>query len=122
MGAMTRRSFTVSHEAWYWTVTPHLPKTVASISVHNEALAEDGEHDGVEWEFAIDWIDLGDQHPAVKVSVFDDAFAAFTEEADFFAALPFTERPVTPATVTRLLTNYGFVDVTHRTDPDRVPR
>jgi hypothetical protein len=73
-----------------------------------------GDGGGSRWGFSIIEKDLAG--PAIKVEVFEDAFAAFTEIPQFFVALA-RNQPNHMATVYALLRASGAVDETPRVDP-----
>lgn len=101
-----RWEYIVSHEAWYAAV---LDDKTRGIDIR-KASAEGG---GVYWEFGIRWIPLfGRECP--KVSIFDDAWAAFREIPEFFSGLYDMGENAQPDAVTALLDRCGFIDVTER--------
>ena len=75
-----RLAYIVSHEAWY---ARSMPDRQPEMSVM--AAAEGG---GCAWEFTITEADFENRgmHP-ISVRLFDDAFAAFAQIPEFFAAL-----------------------------------
>ena len=102
----THLAYSVFHEAWYASV----PGNVRQPEIGVAASAE-GSGGGVAWEFAVEEVDLSPT--AIRVRVFDDAFAAFAEMPEFFAALA-AEKITTLAQVRELLDRLGAVDETSR--------
>jgi hypothetical protein len=78
----SRLSYVISHEAHYKSVIKG-----REINVQREALTEDGQHDGVYWEFHFEWHDFGSHGDGVQLRMFDDAWQAFTEVPELFAAV-----------------------------------
>lgn len=99
-------AYVISKEAWYADV-------VRAPEVNVSASAEDG---GVAWEFSVEEVDLG-SHTAIRVKVFDDAFAAFEQVPGFFAALA-AEKPLTLAEIVGILDRLGARDTTERVNPN----
>jgi hypothetical protein len=104
-------AYIVSHEAWYWDASrapgenPHL-----SVSASGK-----GSGGGVAWEFDIEEMELGGK-PVTRVKVFDDAYAAFAQVPELFAALA-DGGGTTLAAVRDLLDMLGAVDETERVSP-----
>ena len=111
----SRLSYVISHEAYYSDVVKG-----REINVQREALTEDGEHDGVHWEFGFEWHDFDRHGEAVQVKLFDDAWVAFNEIPEFFQALARRSTvegsmpSMPPAAVAALLDEHGFTDITPR--------
>jgi hypothetical protein len=101
----THLAYVVSHEAWYANA---MPDRHPEINVM--AAAEGG---GVAWEFSVEEVDLGSSGPAIRVKVFDDAFAAFAQLPEFFALLA-AEKADTLDSVCRILDRLGAADETER--------
>jgi hypothetical protein len=98
-------AYIVSHEAWYaHAVADRRPE----ISV--TAAADGG---GCAWEFTVEEVDLGASGPAIRVKVFEDAFAAFAQIPEFFAALA-AEKTDTLDGVRSVLDRIGAADETER--------
>ena len=99
------------------TGPPRTTRThLASVTIWREALTSDGEHDGVHWEFSIDWIDLSGR-AVPQLDMFDDAWVAFNEVdmIPFFEMLAeWNDKNVTPEEVTTFLASSGFTDTTDR--------
>lgn len=106
-------TYIISNEAWYTQAAER-----AGLWVH--ASADGG---GVAWEFGVEEFDLNG--PTVQVKLFSDAFAAFTQIPEFFAALAElhdTEHGnrapnVTLGDVRRILDRLGATDRTERVNP-----
>lgn len=98
-------AYVISHEAWYANV-------VKGREINIQAASREG---GVAWEFVAEEVDLGEKS-AVRVCVFDDAFDAFTQIPEFFAAL--VERK--PTTLREVADGLGAKDVTERTGPNGI--
>ena len=94
-------TYTVSHEAWYSRVVER-PEIVVS---------------GPGWEFVVTEHDHGDRNP-IRVGVFEDAFAAFAQIPEFFAALA-EQQPGTLTGVRAILDEMGATDETPRVSPLR---
>jgi hypothetical protein len=103
----THFAYTVTSEAW-WFRGGEAPNVMVAASAK-------GQGGGVAWEFSIDEIELGGK-PVTQVKVFDDAYAAFTQIPEFFAALA-DEAPATVAAVVALLDQLGAIDETDRVGP-----
>lgn len=101
----THLAYVISHEAWY---ANSIPDRNPEINVM--ASAEGG---GVAWEFTVEEVDLGSSGPAIRVKVFEDAFAAFTQLPEFFALLA-AEKTDTLDGVRGILDRLGAVDETER--------
>lgn len=114
----SRLSYVISHEAYYRSVIDG-----REINVQREALTKDGHHDGVHWEFGFEWHDLPSHGDAVQLKMFDDAWQAFSEIPELFAALarrhtgPDGTVSMPPAAVAALLDEHGFTDTTPREQP-----
>lgn len=93
--------YTIIHEAWYRHVTESIEIVVGRYD-------PDG---GCYWEFTVRKVgDIG-----VRVDVFDDAWAAFTEIPEFFARLAAIGRRATLDDVRGILDGLGSQDATQRT-------
>jgi hypothetical protein len=102
--------YTVSHEAWY----ARHPGIVDQPQIMVSASSDEG---GCAWEFGVNEHDFGTGHGrAIRADVFDDAFAAFAQIPEFFAALA-AEKIGTLDEVRALLDRMGAVDQTDRRDP-----
>ena len=101
----THLAYVVTHEAWYANA---LPDRCPEINVM--AAAEGG---GVAWEFTVEEVDLGSSGPAIRVKVFDDAFAAFAQIPQFFAVLA-SEGVASLRDVRATLDGMGAADETER--------
>src|SRR5437879_2598105 len=101
----THLAYVVTHEAWYANA---LPDRHPEISVL--ASAEGG---GCAWEFMVEEVDLSPSGPAIRVKVFDDAFAVFAQMPEFFAALA-AEKTDALDGVREILDRLGAVDETER--------
>ena len=104
----THFAYTVTHEAWY---ARSLPDDRRELNISASALGASG---GVAWEFTVEEVDLGSHGLPIRVKVFDDAFAAFAQIPEFFAALAANDID-TLDKVTLLLQHLGAVDETQRT-------
>jgi hypothetical protein len=100
-------AYYVSHEAYYADAVTHRQPEIMVAAVNPEG--------GARWEFGVRQHDLG-SIDAIRVEVFDDAFAAFTQARPFFDALA-AERPSTLAEVRTILDRLGAMDQTARTAP-----
>jgi hypothetical protein len=101
----THLAYIVSHEAWYY-------RGDGKPSLSVSASANGG---GVAWEFEIEEMELGGK-PVTRVKVFDDAYAAFAQVPELFAAL--ADGAGTTLTACRgLLDMLGAADETGRTGP-----
>jgi hypothetical protein len=101
----THLAYIVSHEAWYARA---LPDSRPEINVM--AAATGG---GVAWEFTVEEVDLGSHGPAIRVKVFDDAFEAFAQIPEFFAALA-AGQAGTLGDLREILDSMGAADETQR--------
>jgi hypothetical protein len=107
----THLAYTVSHEAWY----ARTPGIVDQPQIMVAASAQ-GSGGGVAWEFSVTEHDFGSHGRAIQIGVFDDAFAAFAQIPEFFAALV-AEKIDTLGGVRALLDRMGAVDETDRRGP-----
>jgi hypothetical protein len=105
-----RLAYIVSHEAWF----ARTPGIVDRPEISVCASANDGR--GGEWSFGISEVDFGSHGQAIELKVFDDAFAAFAQIPEFFAALA-AENITELAGVRALLDRLGAVDQTERRTP-----
>lgn len=106
----THLAYTVSHEAWY----ARHPGIVDQPQIMVAASAQ-GSGGGVGWEFSVSEHDFDRTRP-ISIRLFDDAFAAFTQIPEFFAAVA-AEGTGTLDGVRALLDRLGAVDETDREDP-----
>ncbi|MEU3452268.1 hypothetical protein ABZ671_01295 [Micromonospora sp. NPDC006766] len=101
-----RLDYIVTAEAWHARLGED-----AKLNIRKASLGG-----GVFWEFAIvAKPSLGPD--AIKLEMFDDAFAALTDVAPLFASLA-AEQPSGLDEVRVILDRLGFVDSTDRTGPD----
>jgi hypothetical protein len=100
-------AYVVSHEAWY----ARQPGIVDQRHIMVMASSSGG---GCAWEFSVTEHDFGSHGRAIKVGVFDDAFAAFAQIPEFYAALV-AEKVETLDETRALLDRMGAVDETERT-------
>ena len=110
----THLAYTVTHEAWY---ARSLPDDRREINIAASA----GPGVGVAWDFTVEEVNLGSHGPAIRVKIFDDAFAAFTQIPEFFAALA-SEGVADLRDVCAVLDGMGAVDETERRGPHGVTR
>jgi len=106
----THLAYVVSHEAWYGE--SHIVRRPQIII----AASAEGSGGGVRWEFTVEEVDLASDGKPIRVRVFDDAFAAFSEIPEFFAALH-GEGVSTLDHVRTVLDSLGAVDETARKSP-----
>ena len=104
----THLAYTVSHEAWYAST----PGIVSGPEIGIAASGE-GSGGGVAWEFAVEEVDLGSHGKVIRLRIFDDAFAAYSQIPEFFAALD-SEKIGSLDEVRDLLDRLGAVDETKR--------
>jgi hypothetical protein len=102
-------TYTVMHEAWFKSVLDG----ERYLMVH--ASARGG---GCHWEFQVVEGEIS-PHPSTRVKIFDDAYAAFTQIPEFFAALT-AEAPGTLDGVRAILDRLGAVDETQREKPEDI--
>ncbi|WP_306365371.1 hypothetical protein [Nocardia sp. CC227C] len=104
-------TYTLRHEAWY---APALKQNGSDMpdAVYVHSSAQGG---GVHWEFSIEDGRLNTRRTTV-LRMFDDAYRAFTEVPEFFAALA-AEQPTHLTDVVAILDRIGAVDDTARVDP-----
>ena len=102
LDAGTHLTYIVSQEQWG-------PGIVPQPEIYVSAAYGDG---GCAWGFPVREYDLSGG-PAIRAEVFDDAFAAFTQIPEFFAALA-DEEICTLDAVQRLLDRMGALDETRR--------
>jgi hypothetical protein len=100
-----------SHLAYACLHEIRLANSAPEISVSASMRGNGG---GGRWEFGVKEFDLGG--PCIRVHVYDESFAAFTELPEFFARLA-AEEIDTIAGVLVLLNKLGAVDETPRVAP-----
>lgn len=100
-------TYVLEHEAHYADALDE-GKTPA-VSVVAAAAGGMGAH----WEFRLREQQLLGGVPALRLEMFDDAFAAFSDIPEFFAALR-EHQPTTVAAAVELLKPLGAVDTTKR--------
>lgn len=102
-----RLAYVVGAEAWYARSDPSSRPYVSVM-----AAADGG---GAAWEFQVEERD--DVRPGtVQVQAFDDAFDAFVQVPEFFAALA-EQQPSSLAAVVAILNELGARDDTQRANP-----
>lgn len=109
--AGTHLAYIVTDEAWYYDRT-RWPGDLPHLSVSASAKGEGG---GAAWEFQVNERELGGEQ-VTRVEMFYDAYAAFLQEPELFAALA-EQQPRTLAEVRALLDSMGAVDETDRVNP-----
>ena len=103
----TRLAYIISHEAWY----ARYPGIVRRPDINISASVPG---DGCAWEFSVEDVDQGQHGTAIQLRMFYDAFAAFADIPEFFAALPGV---TTLDGVRKQLDALGAVDETRREQP-----
>lgn len=107
----THLEYTVYAETYWWQqLSRETRPNGGRPCVQMAAGANEG--GGVKWEFGVVEHDLG-RAPALKLSIYDEGWEAFTCMAPFFAALASGEVR-TLADVRNLLDSLGAVDKTER--------
>ena len=101
-------AYAISGDAWYAPALSDEPPTV-TISAATPT-------DGIAWEFQVVKHDLGDGTRALRVEVFAEAWPAFAQVPEVFAALA-AEFPPVLGDVVIILDRLGAVDETARTNP-----
>ena len=104
--------YTVNTESWCWET---IRRTDPRPELNIVKIARNGS--GCEWEFTVVSNAPDGVAQYTKVCVFEDAFAAYTEMAPFFAALA-DRRPTTLDGVRAILDELGVVDATERVRPE----
>jgi hypothetical protein len=104
----TRLAYIVWDEAW-WSRVPGQPADHPHLMV--QVVSRDGV---VAWEFQVDGYGLSG--PVTRVTMFQDAYAAFAQIPEFFEMLA-GQQPVTLTEVRDILHALGAVDETPRTSP-----
>jgi hypothetical protein len=106
-------TYSVEHEAWHWPAN-RATGTRPTVFV----TADTG--GGCEWQFTVTVTEHEqDQRRPIRVEVFDEAFAAFRDIPDFFAALD-AMPAMTLADVVRILRRMDATDITEREIPARL--
>ncbi len=101
-------AYAISGDAWYAPALSDEPPTVTiSAATHS---------DGIAWELQIVERQHGQRRPYLTVEVVDEAWPAFAQVPEVFAALAAAGTP-TLNDVTVLLDSLGAVDETARTSP-----
>lgn len=103
-------AYVVSHEAWYWEASRGNDNPHVSVSASAK-----GNGGGVAWEFQIEEMELGGKQ-VTRAKIFDDAYEAFTQVPELFAALA-DGGGSTLTGVRDLLDMLGAVDETERVSP-----
>lgn len=106
----TTTAYVLVHEAWY-ADPARVQRPTLTVAVHDQ----DGDEN---FTFEFQEYAPGALAPdsALKLRVFDDAFAAFAELPEFLAALS-DERPNTVAQLVAILDRLGARDMTARVRP-----
>jgi hypothetical protein len=106
-------AYIVMHEAWYASSPGIVDHPEISVSA-----SFTGNGGGSAWSFGIEEVELGLRiGPAIRVKVFDDAFPAFVQIPEFFAALA-SGQVTMLRDVRSVLDRMGAVDETERRGPD----
>ncbi len=96
-------AYVVAHEAWDGQTPGFVDHPTVRVA------AVDGR--GAVWEFTVEEVDYG--HRVIRVGIFDDAFGAFQQIPEFFAALA-EKRTTTLPEVVAILDGMDAVDQTER--------
>lgn len=112
MPESTHLAYIVWQEAWWGRVTYRDDPRVQIMAAHPDG--------GVAWEFAVEAVDLGSNARALRLQIFDDAFAALADIPELFARLA-TGHPLTLEGVILILRDLGAVDETPRENPMPTP-
>lgn len=105
----THLAYTITHETEWWPqLPPELRGDNGNRSIYVAASAR-GQGGGARWEFSVV------EHPGIgiKLGIFNDAWPAFQEIADFFRDLA-VDRPTSLDDIVQLLDRIGAVDETER--------
>lgn len=105
-----RLSYALTRDAWY-----SQPPLSGVPGDHNVVMvAMDTEGGGAAWEFAID----DEPGGGLRVKVYDEAWRAFVDVPEFFAALADLGRGALLDEVVEILDRLGFIDATKRLPDD----
>jgi hypothetical protein len=110
-----RLAYAVGHEQW-WARMPDFGMKPEHPEVFVHCRYEDSER-GTDWEFGVRWHDFGSNGGALRVEVFNDAWVAYADWPEFFAALASDDRPATLDQLRLLLDHLGVEDITDRVAP-----
>lgn len=114
----THLAYDVRHEAWYWITTNTIREAAGQRHGIVVMASANGAGGGVAWEFSIeDHADLQPPHPTLRLLMFDDSWAAFTQMPEFFGGLTELGPNVPLTQVRELLDQLGAIDETARTSP-----
>jgi len=102
-----------THLAYYDYRATWYPSREQAIDISASA----GPGEGGAWDFTVTEKNLGTHGTAIKVEIFEDAFAAFTQIPGFFAALATMASYPDLDTVILLLKSLGAADETAREAP-----
>jgi len=101
-----RREFRQLKRAWYGKVC-----LAADTIIDNITIGLYDEDESCEFEFSINWIDLG-KIPTVQLCMFYDSWIAFEEFKDLFSKLSVIDSNTTPEEIVNILLECNFVDAT----------
>lgn len=104
-------AYHVCREAWYAPFQPSNDRTVLSVGLYNAA-----NRGGCRWEFSID--EEQANGPTLQVKVFSDAWQAFMDIPEVFAALGDLGQGALVEEVVEILDEFGFRDFTRRENPN----
>jgi hypothetical protein len=111
----THLAYHLWHEEWLWRdVVASQPRGVAITASRGAEL-------GGAWEFNITETDMDDGEKALQINMFYNAWQAFAQIPELFAALAAKNKQTTFEEVVGLLDTLGAVDETDRQQPDRRP-
>lgn len=104
-------NYIITHEAWYWMPDRQHRRCVRVGS-------DDVVGGGCAWEFMIEEHVFSPSQSALRVGLFDDAWQAFDQVPELFAALA-ADRPQTFDALRIVLDRIGAHDATEREQPAR---
>lgn len=109
-----RLSYTLTRQAWY-----SQPPLIGTPGDRNVVMvAMDTTRGGAAWEFAID----DEPGGGLRVKVYDEAWRAFADVPEFFAAMAALGRGALLDEVVEILDSLGFTDITKRLPDDPATR
>ena len=113
----THLAYSINHESRWWRQIPTQARPNNGRPSIQVCASAEGNGGGVAWEFAVVEHDLGKTIPALKLGIFDDAWAAFADIPGFFASLADGDEMLTLDDVVAILKALGAVDETDRGEP-----
>ncbi|MEV4078706.1 hypothetical protein AB0J43_00240 [Nonomuraea fuscirosea] len=103
-----RLAYVIGYEAWYFQHQ--------GVTARRQLDVTASAQDGVAWHFVVEEVNLGRPTSSIRLAVYEDAFVAFQQLPEFFAAVG-EGQPKTLPEVVAILDAMGAVDETERQRP-----